>query len=63
MTRYGTFFNANAWKNEPQWHFFNVFGPIQKSHILWTQMNEKSCAFNNGRQKNVLFLMVGQSIH
>jgi hypothetical protein len=31
--------------------FFNVSGPIEKSHILRTQMNEKTCAFNNGRQK------------
>jgi hypothetical protein len=38
MNRYGTFFNAS--------------GAIQKSHILLTQINEKNCAFNNGRQKN-----------
>jgi hypothetical protein len=34
MTRYGTFFKANAWKNEPLWHFFNAFGPFQKSHFM-----------------------------
>jgi hypothetical protein len=30
---------------------FNASGPIQKSHILLTQTNEKICAFNNGGQK------------
>jgi hypothetical protein len=33
--------------------FFNDSGPIQKSRILWMQMNEKICTFNNGRQKNM----------
>jgi hypothetical protein len=50
------FLTENACKNEPLWHFFNASWAIQKSHILWTQMNEKTCAFNNWHQK-IVFCM------
>jgi hypothetical protein len=36
-------------KNEPLWHFFNASWTIQKSRILWTQTNEKTCTFFDGR--------------
>jgi hypothetical protein len=32
--------------------FFNASGPIQKSHILLTQMNEKFCTFFDGHGHN-----------
>jgi hypothetical protein len=51
MTRHATFLRQMREKMNRYGTFFNASGPIPKS-----QMNEKTRAFNNGRQKNINIL-------